>query len=413
MTAPSVSVIVVSRGRPDALLRCLAGIEQLDHPAFELVVVADPDGVAALGRADLADRVKCVGYDTANISAARNLGLQVAAGDVVVFIDDDAVPEPTWLGRLTAPFADADVSAAGGYVRGRNGISFQNRARRVDGFGRHRRLSLSGDAAQVFRACPGDAIKTEGTNCAFRRDMLMAMGGFDPAFAFFLDETDVNLRLAGRGAATAIVPGAEVHHGFAASARRTAQRMPRTLHDIGASQMVFLRKHAPDADHAQVLADLRAEQRARLLRHMVAGTCEPRDVARLMATLEDGLADGVRRPFGTPEPLAGTGEPFLLFRPRVRFVADRTLAGRIWQRRRLRAEAAKAVARGQRVSLYLFSPTTVYHRVAFRLPGYWEQTGGIWGRSDRRGPVIRRATFASRLKVEQDRVAGQRLPNQQ
>ncbi|MCB2152739.1 MAG: glycosyltransferase, partial [Rhodobacteraceae bacterium] len=59
---------------------------------------------------------------------ARNLGLAAAAGEIVAFIDDDAVPEPRWLARLTAPFADPGIAAAGGFVVGRNGISFQWRA---------------------------------------------------------------------------------------------------------------------------------------------------------------------------------------------------------------------------------------------------------------------------------------------
>ena len=46
-----------------------------------------------------------IAFDEANISVARNLGIMAAASEIVGFIDDDAVPEPTWLTRLTAPFA--------------------------------------------------------------------------------------------------------------------------------------------------------------------------------------------------------------------------------------------------------------------------------------------------------------------
>ncbi|MCB2123539.1 MAG: glycosyltransferase, partial [Rhodobacteraceae bacterium] len=67
---------------------------------------------------------------------ARNLGLAAAAGEIVAFIDDDAVPEPRWLARLTAPFADPGIAAAGGFVVGRNGISFQWRASCADSHGR-------------------------------------------------------------------------------------------------------------------------------------------------------------------------------------------------------------------------------------------------------------------------------------
>ncbi len=121
MTAPSVSVVVVSRARPGELRRCLLGLFQLDYPAFEIVLVADPLGLRAAEASGYQGRIKTVAFDEANISAARNLGIQAAAGEIVAFIDDDAVPEPAWLTHLSAAFEADDVEAAGGYVRGRNG----------------------------------------------------------------------------------------------------------------------------------------------------------------------------------------------------------------------------------------------------------------------------------------------------
>ena len=72
--------------RPEALARCLAALTLQDHP-LELVLVADPGAVGI--RPDLP--AKRVAFDRPNISLARNLGLARAAGDVVLFIDDDAL----------------------------------------------------------------------------------------------------------------------------------------------------------------------------------------------------------------------------------------------------------------------------------------------------------------------------------
>ena len=130
-----VSIVIVSRKRPEALRRCLTGVEQLQYAPFEVIVVADPAGIAVARDMPCGDTLKLVAFDTPNISAARNLGIAEAAGEVVAFIDDDAVPEPLWLRHLLEPAQQPGVAAMTGFVRGRNGISFQYRARRLNGFG--------------------------------------------------------------------------------------------------------------------------------------------------------------------------------------------------------------------------------------------------------------------------------------
>lgn len=404
MTLPPASLIVVSRHRPRSLLRTLAGVAQMDHPGFEVIVVACPDGARAARAQGIATRV--VDLDAPGVGAARNAGLARAAAPVVAFLDDDAVPEPTWLSRLVAPFADGRVTQAGGYVRGRSGLAWQWRAIEVDSAGRDHPLPDPG--ATVLRAGDGRrAVKTQGTNCAFRADALRAAGGFDPALRFYLDEACVNLRLAARGGLTAIVPGAVVHHGFAASALRRADRVPRDLTEIGASIAVFLRRHAPP-DPLAARAAHRAEQRARLIRHMVSGGLEPRDLARLMAGFEAGLAQGAARDLPDLPPLpapagavlaalAGTG-------PRPGLV----IAARPWSRRAALAQARAAVAAGRIVTMLTLHPGLARHRLAFRAAGFWEQAGGVWGRGDRDAPRPRALTLAARVAHETARLSAHR-----
>ncbi|MEX5728029.1 GT2 family glycosyltransferase [Rhodovulum iodosum] len=401
---PTVSLIVVSEGRPASLSLCLMACRYLDHPRFELIVVADRPGLAAIDRLGLADRVKTAENPGQGISVARNTGLMLAAGEIVAFLDDDAVPEPTWLSRLAAPFSEADVSAAGGFVRGRNGISFQWRARWVDAQGGDHPLDVPEDAVSLHRGAPGRAIKTEGTNMAFRRAVLAAIGGFDPAYRYFLDETDVNMRLAQAGHVTAILPAAQVQHRFAAGARRTAARAPRALFDLGASSTLFMRKYAPADGLETALRTLARAQRARLLRHMVRGTLEPGDVGRLMDDLADGIAAGRAVPIAARPPLGAPGAPFRTFAadppPQAVF-----LAGRTWQARRLHARAAELARAGVPVTLFLFGPSARYHRMRFARGGYWVQSGGLFGRSDRAMPLVTPWRFAARLAAERARLA--------
>lgn len=392
MSAIPASVIIVSRHRTAALLRCLTGLAQSDHPAFEVIVVADPAACAAVRGV-----AKLVAFDEANISAARNIGLGLAAGEVVAFIDDDAVPEPSWLSRLTAPFADSRVVAATGFVRGRNGISMQWQGVAVDGDAMDHDLVVDPRAVSLHQATAQRAVKTHGTNCAFRRDALLAVGGFDPNLRFYLDEADVNLRMAGL---TAVVPLAQVHHGFAASARRAADRVPTDLTEIGASLAVFLRRHSamPEAALARHLA----EQKTRLSWLVAGRRITKAEAARLLATLTAGMAEA--RPPSVMWPLKVTPTAFAPL-PHIGPRAGRIIAGRMWQRHALAVKAEQAVARGEVATVLRFSPTALYHRHAFHPDGYWVQTGGIWGRADRCESVFQVYSFAGRVAQETKRLA--------
>lgn len=403
MSEQSVSVIIVSRGRPDVLLRCLMGVAQLQYRAFEVVVVACPEGIAVTEAMISLPDIKCIAFDEANISAARNLGLLHAAGEIVAFVDDDAVPEPQWLRHLVAPAVRSDVAAMGGFVRGRNGISFQYKARTLDAQGGAHEVDIDPLQATVLVPPKGRAIKTEGTNMAFRRDILVGIGGFDPAFRFYLDETDVNMRLARAGHATALVPLAQVHHGFAASARRRDDRVPRDLFEIGASWAVFQRKHIPKGARADHWTDQLDAERKRLLNHMVAGRLEPRDVLRLMEGLKAGYAEGLGRTFGGTH-LAR--HPVLPFRPvsalgRVaRFTAVRGLMGNV-----AIEDAVKRAENGSIETVLVLSFTALFHRCYFDVRGVWIQRGGLFGRSDRNDPLFRLTTKTRRSARERARVA--------
>lgn len=395
--SPKVSVIVVSRHRPDALQRCLRGLEHLDHIGFELVVVCDPASAEEIAARPDATRIKLQEFDAANISAARNIGIVAAAGEIVAFIDDDAVPEPTWLDRLIRPFSDSEVTATGGFVRGRNGVSFQWQASQTDHTGR--RYDVSATAA-----LPPDRVwRTEGTNMAFRKVALTEIGGFDEAFAFYLDETDVNLRLLGR---TVIVPEAEVHHGFLASARRRPDRVPRDLFEIGASVGYFLTKHAP-VQPAEIVAQNRGSERRRLLRHMVAGRLEPRDVRHLLQSFDAGCSEGQTRraKLGLfSDDIFEGHTDFVPFRTEP--AGAKTLVTGPWSaRNHLKQKALEAVRAGERPTLILFAPDARYLQVRFASEGVWMHVGGQFGRGLRDEPLWRWARRHDRVTEELRRTA--------
>ncbi len=406
MNGATASVIIPSRGRPDSLVLCLKAVSQLFHTPFEVVVVADQAGRAAIEHAGLAEQIKLVDFDEPNVAKARNMGLAQSSGDIIAFLDDDSVPEPAWLAHLVRALTTTEAVAATGYVRGRNGISFQLKAQTVSDWGRAESLEISGDAPVVLAGAPGRAISTIGTNCAFRRSAFLKHGMFDPLYRYFLDESDFNMRLAHAGARTAIVPGAQVHHRVGASERRRHDRVPTTLWDIGHSTAVFSRKYAGPGGSRAVLDDAASAQRKRLQRLGVGA----REIARLLETMKDGANEGLAVYMAPPPELAPETRPFKPFRTKSNLPQHRVVAGMCHSGARLRRKAKDLVRGGAVVSVFIFSPTARNHVVRFHPDGYWEQKGGLLGRSDRNESRLRPLTVAKRVEKEHGRIALSRYP---
>ncbi len=410
MTDPTVSVIVVSRDRPELLQRCLLGVSQLYYAAFEIIVVADQLGLDVVANSGFSGKIKTALCEVANISIARNLGLDMAAGEVVAFLDDDSVPEPTWLNHLAKVFQNKTVCAAGGYVLGRNGISFSTKAQTIDVFGVTTAIELDGPEPVIRAGTELETVKTEGTNCAFRRNVFEEIGMFDPGFSYFLDESDVNIRIAKAGYKSAIVPLAQVHHSAGGSERRHVNGVPYSLYQSGMSAALFLRKHCPTENVGKAWQEIQQQNKRQLHRHMIIGNCEPEQIERLIATMEDGFVCGQRLQVTEPLKLTSPKERFVKFSDDQKRGVHQIIVGTWWSRRRSRQKAAKAVATGKVVSLLLLSYTSLYHHVRYHPGGFWEQSGGLFGRSVRNEKLFRWHTLESRIHSEFERLALVRKP---
>jgi GT2 family glycosyltransferase len=395
--APRLSVVVVSMGRPRALMRCLTALSQSLSCGFETIVVADAEGLAAARALPVAPRLRLLPQPVPNIAAARNAGIAAAAGEVIAFIDDDAVPEPTWVEALRAAFTDPLAIAATGPVLGRNGISLQWGRMASDGEGRDRWLPP--DAAPAA----GEVIKLHGTNMAVRRAALCDLGGFDPAFAFYLDDTDLARRLSALPGHSVFVEGAVVHHGFAASARRNADRLPLDLTDVGASSAVFLRKHAAADRVAPALDALREAQRRRLLRLARRRKLDAGAMRHLMETLEAGIAAGRDRCSARIDLPTDPGG----FRPLRKTLPPEMTVLSGWRHRaaRLRAAAGRLIAADRPCTVLIFEPTPRKLRVEFTDGGWWEHRGGLYGPADRCEHRLQLWRFEARVRAEFGRVS--------
>lgn len=237
-------------------------------------------------------------------------------------------------------------------------------------------------------------------NCAYRRKVLLAVGGFDTSLRYYLDETDLNLRLAALRGLTAVVPEARVHHIKAESAQRRADRVPKSLHDIGFSTAFTLARHAAPDQVAAASARLRRVEEEKLRCFVKARRIGADEAARLLHGFDQGHAAGLLIHPVPPGPLTSQSGPFLPYPSRPRAVT--TLAGRPWQMRALRRTAEEARNADHIVRLFVFSPSALFHHRRFA-DGVWIQRGGLFGKSDRTDPLVHFWRFGRRLSRESAR----------
>ena len=218
MTAPKpVSIVINTLNRANLLKNTLQSLQYLDYENFEVVVV---DGSSTDETDHLLKtwqgNIKIGRCPDANISKSRNIGIAMSCGDFIAFIDDDAIPEPEWLSQAVAAFDTDEIAAAGGKVFDRTGYRFQYEYANADRLG-HGKWKLSKAYPHYCFPMSFEFPYLQGTNAVFRRYALLEIGGFDEEFEYYLDETDVCLRLIDAGYVIRQLPNAFVHHKFAPS----------------------------------------------------------------------------------------------------------------------------------------------------------------------------------------------------
>jgi glycosyltransferase involved in cell wall biosynthesis len=121
-TAPLVSVVVATRDRATSLARCLDSVLANDYPNFEIVVVDnDPtsSATATMIESRYGDQgVRYLREDRRGLASAHDRGVEMAAGSILAFTDDDVVVDRDWLAAMVEAFQLADnVGAVTGLIQ--------------------------------------------------------------------------------------------------------------------------------------------------------------------------------------------------------------------------------------------------------------------------------------------------------
>lgn len=179
---PPFSVVVCTRDRPESLARCLASLQHLDYPVYEVVVVDNASRDQATAVVVERAGVRYVYEPRPGLDWARNRGWNEATYDLIAYTDDDVVVDHGWLRGLAQSFADPEIAVTTGAIlplelETEAQLLFETYGGMHKGFKRmcFRRSDLP--EAQMIAA----HMTGVGANMAFRRAALAHVGGFDTA----------------------------------------------------------------------------------------------------------------------------------------------------------------------------------------------------------------------------------------
>ncbi len=220
---PRVSIIVPVRDRPDLLARCADGVlHRTDYAPFELLIVdngsVEPQTHRLLDELRRDARVRVLEFSAEfNFSAINNYAVSQAAGDVVVFLNNDTdVIEPGWLTELVSHAMRPEIGAAGAkllYADGR--VQHCGVALGPDGvLGHQYRFAGRYEPGPLGELALCRTVLAVTAACmAMRRSVFHEAGGFDEdRFRVAFNDVDLCLRLGDLGYRIVCTPFAELFH---------------------------------------------------------------------------------------------------------------------------------------------------------------------------------------------------------
>lgn len=196
-TTQSISVIIrtYTEARWDYLVSSVTSVQQQSLPPLEIVLVVDHNqALLERVRARFPDTTIVENHEPQGSSGAWNSGIAAARGDILAFLDDDAIAAPDWLEQLSKPYIDPSVVGVGGLIDP---------------------LWLSGKPAWFpeefqwvvgcsYRGLPeaiGPVRNLIGCNMSFRREVFDHFGGFRKGMGHVggkpigCDETELCIRV--------------------------------------------------------------------------------------------------------------------------------------------------------------------------------------------------------------------------
>jgi glycogen synthase len=210
-----VSIVIATYNRYADLQECLQSLFDLRPPPYEVIVV-DSCSQDETEKLKYSFPIKLVTLTDKNRQRARNLGISMADGDIIAFLDDDVVVDRDWLNQIVEPYVNDAVGGVGGRVipYGTCKESYAETDQSYIG-----RIFNNGLVIGNFDFPSKHLIKVDsfiGCNMSFRRKLLLKVGGFDENYegTGYRDDTDLCIQIKRLGYALVYNSKALLWHKF-------------------------------------------------------------------------------------------------------------------------------------------------------------------------------------------------------
>jgi GT2 family glycosyltransferase len=186
------SLIIPTYNRGDILADTIRMAAAQDYPDYEVIVV-DQDSVIpdAVQRAiqDGGPRVRMIRPSRPNLPAARNAGVRAASGEIIVFIDDDVIVGPEFIGAHVRAYEDPRVGGATGLTMYHERDEYIVSEGLLSMYGTKQR-NTDGTASVRWLV---------GCNCSFRKCAIVDAGMSDERFTGWAEDADLSVRVGNLG----------------------------------------------------------------------------------------------------------------------------------------------------------------------------------------------------------------------
>jgi GT2 family glycosyltransferase len=245
MAQPVCSLIIVNYNGVRHLHDCLTSLQHLTYPPeqLDLVMIENGSDTASLEYVRQAfPAVRAFANTANNFAKALNLGVSMAQGDYIGFLNNDVTVEPRWLEELVALLGvENTAGAAGGKILFNDG--------RINSVG-HRHLphfyfedlGFNEEDQGQYNA----VTQVEGLCWAavlFRRACLEDVGDIDEDFVMYVEDVDYAMRCRARGWRLLYTPNAMAHHEFHGSS--SSPNIP--YYFCNRNRFLYVAKHAAEA----------------------------------------------------------------------------------------------------------------------------------------------------------------------